>query len=300
MGRIIKMGVAAGKTALADAGIEKPEMIITGTGLGCIQDTEKFLGNMIKNKEEFLTPTSFIQSTHNTVSAQIALLTKCHGTNFTYVHRGFSFESAILDILLRIEQNETNQVLLGAADELTNDSFKIQERLGLWRKSPVDSCQVIQNPAKGTIAGEGAAFFLLETTKTPETYAVLNDASMLFNPASGEEINQWITHFLELHQLDPGNIDLLLCGKNGDMRLDPAYDVVTDQLFGDTALGYFKHLCGEYMTATGFATWLAAMMLREQQVPSYVGSKPAGSLDHILVYNNFEGINHTLILLSKS
>ena len=51
-----------------------PDAIITGTGLGCLEDTEKFLTAMVTNKEEFLTPTSFIQSTHNTVSAQIALL----------------------------------------------------------------------------------------------------------------------------------------------------------------------------------------------------------------------------------
>jgi 3-oxoacyl-(acyl-carrier-protein) synthase len=102
MSHVIKMGVTAGKICLADAGCTMPDAIITGTGLGCLEDTEKFLINMIKNNEEFLTPTSFIQSTHNTVSAQIALILKCHNYNFTYVHRGFSFESALFDSFIRI------------------------------------------------------------------------------------------------------------------------------------------------------------------------------------------------------
>ena len=125
MSRIIKFGVAAGKKCLADAGGGIPDAIITGTGLGCIEDTEKFLTNMIRSKEEFLTPTSFIQSTHNTVSAQIALLLKCHNYNFTYVHRGFSFESALLDSMLRLESGESNNVLLGAMDEMTPNTFQI-------------------------------------------------------------------------------------------------------------------------------------------------------------------------------
>lgn len=300
MGRIIKMGVAAGKTALADAGIEKPEMIITGTGLGCIQDTEKFLGNMIRNHEEFLTPTSFIQSTHNTVSAQIALLTKCHGTNFTYVHRGASFESAILDSILRIEQAETSQILLGAADEITNDSFVIQERLGFWRRDPISSCQVIQQPGRGSVAGEGAAFFVLETAPRDSTYAILHDTSMLSGPASQEEILHWINRFLQNHKLNSGNISLLLSGKNGNTSHDTGMDIILSQVFRDIPLGYFKHLCGEYMTATGFATWLAACMLKAQHVPSYVGMQPIDNLDNILIYNNYQDINHTLILLSKS
>ena len=103
MGRIIKMGVTAAQICLKDAGVEMPDAIITGTGLGCIEDTEKFLTAIIENKEQFLTPTSFIQSTHNTVGGQIALLLKCNNYNFTYVHRGFSFETCVLDALMLLK-----------------------------------------------------------------------------------------------------------------------------------------------------------------------------------------------------
>ena len=99
MSRIIKMGVRR-MECLKEAGVENPGAIITGTAYGCLADTESFLTKMVENKEELLTPTAFIQSTHNTVGAQIALMLKCHNYNNTFVHRGFSFENALLDAII--------------------------------------------------------------------------------------------------------------------------------------------------------------------------------------------------------
>ena len=118
MGRAIKMGVAAGNIAIQQADVKKVDAIITGTGLGCFEDSERFLLALLNNEEQFLTPTSFIQSTHNTVGSQIALLMKCHDYNFTYVHRGFSFESAIQDALMLFEEGKET-ILVGGIEEHT-------------------------------------------------------------------------------------------------------------------------------------------------------------------------------------
>ena len=88
----VKMGVTAGHKALQNAHTGEPDAILTGTGMGCIEDTEKFLNSIITNDEGFLAPTAFIQSTHNTVGAQIALGLKCKAYNNTYVHGAISFE----------------------------------------------------------------------------------------------------------------------------------------------------------------------------------------------------------------
>src|SRR5690554_6229467 len=95
MARGIKMSIYAANQAMNEA--ENPDLdaIIAGTSLGCIEDSEKFLNTIIENDEEFLTPTAFIQSTHNTVAAQIALQLQCKSFNFTYVNGGNSFESAL-------------------------------------------------------------------------------------------------------------------------------------------------------------------------------------------------------------
>jgi len=95
MSRIIKMGVAAGTLALRQAGIASPSGIITGTSFGCLEDTGVFLSKMIENSENALNPTPFIQSTHNTIGSQIALMLQCQGYNQTYTQRAFSFSTRL-------------------------------------------------------------------------------------------------------------------------------------------------------------------------------------------------------------
>ena len=62
MAKGIKMSTVSSQTALQEAGLENIDAIIVGTGWGCIGDSEKFVGDIIKNNEQFLTPTRFIQS----------------------------------------------------------------------------------------------------------------------------------------------------------------------------------------------------------------------------------------------
>jgi 3-oxoacyl-[acyl-carrier-protein] synthase II len=301
MGRIIKMGVAASKICLKEAGCSVPDAIITGTGLGCIEDTEKFLGTMIRNKEEFLTPTSFIQSTHNTVGAQIALLLKCHGYNFTYVHRGVSFESALTDAVMRLENDQAANVLAGGIDELTEHSFQIMQRLGHWKRKPLDSLRLLENHDRGTIAGEGAAFFLLEKERKENTYAELNEVKMLFDPAGTEEISEQLAGFLALHGLVPGDIGLLITGLNGDPSSDKVYREVGGKIFSTTPQAYFKHLCGEYMTASSFGMWLGSMIMKTGTVPEVVRlTPPPAGLRHILLWNHYRQTHHSFILLTKA
>ncbi|MCD8270489.1 MAG: beta-ketoacyl synthase chain length factor [Parabacteroides sp.] len=96
MSRIVRMGVTIGLQCL-EGTTSSVDAILTATGLGCLADTEKFMNTILDHNEELLAPTVFIQSTFNTVGAQIVLLTGNHSYNNTYVHRAFSLESALLD-----------------------------------------------------------------------------------------------------------------------------------------------------------------------------------------------------------
>jgi 3-oxoacyl-(acyl-carrier-protein) synthase len=159
MAKGVKNGIVASALALKDARLENVDAIITGTGLGCIEDSEKFLKNILDNNEEFLTPTSFIQSTHNTVGAQIALSLQCKGYNFTYVNGAVSFESALLDAKMQIEENEANSILVGGIDEngdYTTSLFKLAGRIKQDGNQPYD---VLNPTSTGAVFGEGASFF---------------------------------------------------------------------------------------------------------------------------------------------
>jgi 3-oxoacyl-[acyl-carrier-protein] synthase II len=300
MSRIIKFGVAAGKICLADAGCTMPDAIITGTGLGCIEDTEKFLTSMIRNKEEFLTPTSFIQSTHNTVSAQIALLLKCHNYNFTYVHRGLSFESALLDSTMQLDSGQVKTVLLGAMDEITKNTFQIQQRLGHFKQKPINNLHLLNDNTRGSIAGEGAAFFLLSSKPGTKNYARISGLDMFYKPEP-EQIGPRLSQFLEKSGKSVEDIDLVLYGMNGDHKYDKIYHDIARQLLPTTPSGYYKHLCGEYFTSSAFAVWLAARILYHQRVPDVLLiKKPAsGKFRNILLYNHFRNIEHSFILVTQ-
>lgn len=269
MSRIMKMGLVAAKMCIKDANIDRPEAIITGTGLGCIEDTEKFLGNMILNEEKMLNPTPFIQSTHNTIGAQIAINLKCNGYNITFVHRGHSFESSLIDAILYSLDNKNADILVGGFDELTKNSFHILQRLGLFRHSEV-------------LAGEGAVFFVLNTLPSDNDYACLR-AVELFNQSEKTTILQRLQTFLSETSIDIRNIDLVLCGSPKDVSSDPALNT----FLRTTNTKYYKQLCGEYHTASAFALSLAANIIKQDS-----------SIKNVLIWNNYLQINHSFFLLS--
>lgn len=279
MSRIIRMGVATSTLALREADVKIPDAIVTGTSFGCLEDTGSFLTKLIQQKEEALNPTPFIQSTHNTIGSQIALLLQCFGYNQTYSQRGFSFEHALLDALLLTAENKT--VLAGSADELTNISFAIQQRFDLF---------------KSTLAGEGAAYFLLSPLPSSNSYAQLTDVMTLFKP-EGDEINQKLAILFQQHEWQPSSIDVLLIGQNGNPTQDLPYTEFTKQ-FPKAIISRYKHLCGEYATSTSFALWLAAKMLKEQLIPSIVTeAKHTDNISRILIYNNYQRHYHSFILM---
>ena len=143
MSRVVKSGVAAGIESLLEFGDRAAvEAVVTATGLGCIADSEKFLDSLIANEERMLNPTPFIQSTFNTVGAQIALLRGLHCYNTTYANRWTSFENALTDAALRIGARLSRAVLVGAFDETTPSAGIILQRLGVaqqggWGESSI-------------------------------------------------------------------------------------------------------------------------------------------------------------------
>jgi 3-oxoacyl-[acyl-carrier-protein] synthase II len=300
MSRIIKMGVAAASACLKEANTDAPDAIITGTAYGCLEDTGSFLTKMVEQGEELLTPTAFIQSTHNTVGAQIALMLHCHKYNNTFVHRGFSFESALLDAMMLLHENSASNVLAGAVDEITEISHKILTRFGLYKRGPNSSENLYSSRSKGTIAGEGAAFFLLSSLPSENNHAALDAIKTFYKPAGTKEIEKEIILFLEEQSIGMGEIDLIITGKNGDIHEDEAYHFLGQSIFKNKPVTNYKHLCGEYPTATAFALWLAANMLKSNNVPLTISNNEIKNLKlkRILIYNHYQTNHHSLLLTS--
>ena len=300
MSRIVKMGSATAAACLKEAGDIHPGAIVTGTAYGCVEDTTIFLSDAINRKEEALTPTAFIQSTHNTVGAQIALQIKCHNYNNTFVHRGFSFENALLDALLLLHEEEANNVLVGSIEELTDSLFTILQRFDLYKQGLGSTLDLYKENTKGTVAGEGAAFFLLDTERTPATYARLEGAATFYKPKSNVEIEEEIFGFLISNLLKPEAIDLVIIGRNGNVAEEEIYDYVQQTVFPQNAVVNYKHLCGEYPTSSSFALWLAANICKTGIVPGSLNYTGPGDkkIKRILIYNQYQHTHHSLLLVS--
>lgn len=301
MSRTLKMGVSAAGKCLRDADLETPESIIVGTGLGMIADTEKFLRAIIDNGETLLTPTSFIQSTHNTVGANIAVMLKCNQYNLTYVNDYLSFENALLDSLIRVREDPDEKILLAGIDEMTDTYFKIIDNAGMCKDGIGSNMELLNHNSPGSIAGEGASFFVVSGEEHPQNYAKFAGVNTFYRPESDAETKQFIVEFLESNKLDINEVDLLITGLNGDSRGDDIYNRVHQQLFHNTPIAYYKHLCGEYHTASSFASWLGAMILKEQAWPEGIMLNDipiAGPIKNILIYNQHHNTQHGLILLT--
>jgi 3-oxoacyl-[acyl-carrier-protein] synthase II len=299
MSRLIKMGITSAKLCLAEAGVTMPDAIITGTGLGSVEDTEKIL-NSIRNGEQLLNPTPFIQSTYNTISSQIAITLKCHNYNSTYVHRTFSFESCLLDALLQLTEKTAKNILTGGIDEMTMNHLNIIRRLGHFKLHAESSLGLLKYQSAGTIAGEGSGYFLLSSEKNETTYSTIKGVGFFYKPSGPDEINRQVTSFLSSLGIEPADIDVFLTGLNGEKEPDDIYYRLHDDLFKDKPLACFKHLCGEYHTATAFALWIAANCIRHQVYPDIlrVNHLRPGGIRNILIYNHNNGVNHSLILVS--
>ncbi len=301
MSRVIKMGISGGMRALQLANITQPHAIIVGTGRGSVTDTERFLSDMIAMKEEALNPTYFIQSTYNTINGWLAMQTKCTGYNQTYVHRGFSFELCLLDaqLMLADSEDKTN-ILLGCFDELSPDYYIVKNNIGYWKKEQINSKELLQhNNTEGSIGGEGVSFFTVSNSSEGARCSI-EYMNMLQQPDM-DNIQDAISEALAQNNLEAADIDVLLCGKSGDSRYEWVYDTISPMFGNATSVAAFKHVTGEYDTASGFAVWLSDYLFSRQQIPSalvlHEGTNK--SIDYILVVNHHILGTASVLLLKR-
>jgi 3-oxoacyl-[acyl-carrier-protein] synthase II len=294
MSRILKMGAAAGKMALTEAGLAVPDGIITGTSYGCLEDTGIFLKKMVENKELALNPTPFIQSTHNTIGSQIALLLKCQGYNQTYTQGAFSLESSLLDAILALKENPEQSLLTGGVDEITETSHTIQKRFGIFGNSMQGNLDLFSQEHGAPLNGEGAAYFVLSGEQRNARVCI--DSITTFYKPDRKFLTREIGVFLDSAGIAQPEFTLL--GKCGDKKLDAETDEIYKSISAANSPGLFKHLSGEYPTAASFALWLGARIIQNQYVPECLGS---GKIDlpvrNLLIYNPYFGQYHSLILL---
>lgn len=279
MSKVLKMGTTSAKIALNDAGIENVDAIMLGTGFGCFSDTTVFLDAILDNTEKQLTPTAFIQSTHNSVNSQIALSLKCTGYNYTYSHGGLSFENALIDAMMMLNDNDAQNVLVGGFDEITDLMYNSMKSAG-WITGD-------------TIFGESCGMFVLTNVESEDNYCRIADIQ---TSTTETDFGRNIFRFLENNNLHFEDLDLILEGSTDTIRLreqnlSPHVPLIES----------WKHITGESMTATVNPLNFASSIIQNQQIPEelVIKGRIKDKYENILILNHFRNQTQSLILVTK-
>lgn len=298
MGKSMRMAVYASQKAIERAGNPKIEAVITGTGEGCLRDSEKFVEALWENEGGMLNPTPFIQSTHNMAAATVALALGCKGYNMTYTNNSNSFESAVLDAQLYLMENPDHAILIGGLDEVSEQTVQFWNKAGFINQENPGIARQFPPHAKGEVVAEGAGFYVASAQNSPNSLGKIKAVKTSYEPESSEK---FVRTFLEENSISPEKIDAVLLGMNGDSPYDEIYQSLNNSLFENTAQVVFKNLIGEFDTVTSVAIEIALKIFQHQSIPSnlHYNEKSKDSYQRILLYNQRRGKNHSLILLEK-
>lgn len=266
MSKGVRMSIGAAKICMTGAGIDKPDAITVGTSLGCVHDSGVFLSKMVYQDEEMLTPTSFIQSTHNTVAGQIALLYGCTGPNLTYTHRGHSFEHTMISAALYLGENPGKHVLAGGVEEVTDLSSAVLRRAQIYTGNEITPEAVLHEYGEGSIGGEGSCFFMVSDKPSADRNICIRDVAV-FHTGTEEAVEK-VQQFMQRNGLNVANTDLVMLGINGDIKSKGFYEAMRRDVFKDVPQAAFKHLCGEFATSGSFALgMLADAVMKNKRIP---------------------------------
>ncbi len=266
MGKILKRAIVTSMSALENSGCEKVDAIVTGTGLGCIENTEFFLDALSRDGEQLLKPTYFMQSTHNTISSLVGIKMKCNGYNITYAHKELSFDSAMYDAWLQLRLGMIDSALVGGHDEMTPSYFKLLEKAGYLGQ-------------QSELAGETAVSFVIGSKPNDKHLCRFGGIRMMYCPDK-EEIGWQLHELLDSANIPMSDVSGVLTSMNGNAEHDTYISELCGNLFAGIPALRYKHLFGESYTASGLGLYVAATCLSKGRIPEslYVDANACKSL----------------------
>lgn len=268
MSKILRMSVACAKECIQQAGEIDPDAIVVGTGLGCLQDTEKFL-NTFLSVEGLLPPTSFIQSTHNTIAGQISLSIGNHGYNMTHTQNTLSFEHALIDSIMLLAEGDAH-ILVGAADEHIPFLDSVAEQLDVTLPVALTS---------------GCSFFVLSKERTDQTLAKLTAVETY---GEIQKLEEHLNNFFESNSIDPAKLDLVLFSGLDIDACGQVLHYLTSRGVNEDQIQDYLVYSGIYPTASAFAVHYAVDKIGQDT-----------SLKNVLVCNCMNRRNLGLTLIQS-
>jgi len=231
MSKLMRMTLSCANCCVSDMKDLELKGIVVATGLGCLDDTRKFLVDF--SQHEVASPTAFIHSTHNTIAGQLGLLLQSHAYNITHANTGACFENALLDAFMEdIDGNEW--ILVGGVDEQID-----------W----LENLRVQFADFKSLNLGSGCTFLGMSTRKTEGSVRIVDVNSFIIS----EQVSarEHVRSFLEINDVEAESLDLVLTNSNLPF---PDLQHVEKQ--------YYQNYCGSYFTNSAFGVEYAIQRIR--------------------------------------
>lgn len=292
MSRPVRMGMTLAMDMVAPG--DHIDGLIFATASAGNAAAMQFLKQISAFDEGLLTPGDFVQSSPHALAGQIAsvLHTNCY-TN-THVHGGSSFEHALTDAMLLLQEKPGAELLVGAMDEFSDYNHRIHIKAGWYDDK--DSTNPNRANGRSAVGGEGCVMFQVSDRKDGAIAAIR--AILTFHSDDAAYVASRTGAWLQEQQ---GTEPIaLLTGITADEVTSPVYDAVASAIPEGSSIHRYKHLCGEYPTAGAFALWLATLAGGASAWPAHMlGRKGRQASRTILVHHAYKGLHQSLVLVDN-
>ena len=292
MSRPVRMGMTLAMEMVAPG--DHIDGLIFATASAGNAAAMQFLKQISAYDEGLLTPGDFVQSSPHALAGQIAsvLHTNCY-TN-THVHGGSSFEHALTDAMLLLQEKPGAELLVGAMDEFSDYNHRIHIKAGWYDDR--DSKNSNRPNGESAVGGEGCALFHINDRREAAVARIRSVLTFHSNDARyvAARADAWLHEILGP---DAGPV-ALLSGVTGDEVTRPVYDAVAGVIPQGSSIHRYKHLCGEYPTAGAFALWLATLKGGPAAWPSHMLEREGVLFNRpILLHHAYKGLHQSLVLV---
>ena len=290
MGKLMKRALVTTLKVLESSQVKQPEAVIAGTGLGSLDYSERFLDALTENGEKTLSPTFFMQSTHNTVGSTLSIYTHNHGYNTTYSHGSLSFDLALLDAWMQIQLGSISTALVGGYDEMVESYFDLLAKTGYVGVRGMVPC------------AEVSMSMMLNTDSGRNPLCELAGISIFHNP-SKDRLKTLTEKMLSEAGMSWVDVGCVMTGVNGNASNDKPYLQLVEEYFPDKPILRYKHIFGENYTSSSLGLYAAAHCLSRGVIPSSMYLTPhtsaSSQIQSILIVNVVGGKDYSFVLLKK-
>ncbi len=231
--------------------------VIIATGYGPLRTTFAFLDSVRLDGDSCASPTHFSNSVHNAAAAHVAIELGAIGPNLTVSQFELSVASALLTARTWLLEGRVERVLFGAVDEFCSVLGYCWERFFPGARSGV--AEPLDFDRQSAVAGEGAAFFLLEGPAGRDRYGRIGEVGFGRRGVAGSVAPAAATYLL---------------GADGHAGCGAHYPPL---LPAGAAVAAFAPHYGSFPAAAGFDLAVAALARRDGHLPQQ-GTALAGPL----------------------